>query len=197
MTGNIDVISFFRENYRIYDEKLLKEMDRIAQVRQTTRGEILLKQGEVPRYILFHLEGIERGYYIDDSGVEHTEGFSGMHSLPLMPATALDEPSSISVEVLKAGEILLLPTEKVLEMLPFYPALLQAYNRILQYSVKVHVEIKNALLQYDAKQRYLWFIKKFPGITEQVNHRYIASFLDMTPETLSRIRKMGGTAQMY
>ena len=58
--------------------------------------------------------------------------------------------------------------------------------------------IKNTLCNYSAKQKYDWFLQEYPGLIFDVNNRYIASFLNMTPETLSRLRaadrKAGPTA---
>ena len=67
--------------------------------------------------------------------------------------------------------------------------LLVIYNAMLQDSLKEHWENKIALGQYSAIARYQWFLKTYPGIIDRVPHRYVASFLGMTPVSLSRIRR--------
>ena len=48
---------------------------------------------------------------------------------------------------------------------------------------------RHILSSYSAMQRYQWFLEEYPGIIHRVSHKYIASFLGMTPVTLSRLRK--------
>ena len=45
------------------------------------------------------------------------------------------------------------------------------------------------MYQYNAQERYEWFLKKYPGVIDLISHKYIASFLGMNPVTLSRLRK--------
>lgn len=59
----------------------------------------------------------------------------------------------------------------------------------LQKALQTHWEINNAMYQYQALERYQWFLRNYPNLDEQVNSRYIASFLSITPVTLSRLRR--------
>ena len=63
------------------------------------------------------------------------------------------------------------------------------YNRLLQQSSQVHWEIKNMLCQHNAMERYQWFLRAYPGLIEQISNKYVASFLGITPVTLSRLRR--------
>ena len=62
------------------------------------------------------------------------------------------------------------------------------YNRLLVAALDEHLEQKRVLVRYDAARKFQWFMEKFPGIIDQINNKYVASFLDMAPETLSRLR---------
>lgn len=57
------------------------------------------------------------------------------------------------------------------------------------HSWNMHLELKRIGSQYDAMKRYLWFLEKYPGLIDAVNNKYIASYLNMTPVTLSRLRR--------
>ena len=52
----------------------------------------------------------------------------------------------------------------------------------------MHWDIKRAVSQKTARERYVWFLKAYPGVIDLIPHRYIASYLGMTPITLSRVR---------
>ena len=55
--------------------------------------------------------------------------------------------------------------------------------------MRVHWEIKTITTQHTAIERYQWFLKAYPGLIDHVSNKHIASFLGMTPVTLSRLRR--------
>ena len=56
-------------------------------------------------------------------------------------------------------------------------------------ALNLQTELRRALLHYDIKKRYEWFLKEYSEINGKISGRYIASFLNMTPESLSRVKK--------
>lgn len=52
-----------------------------------------------------------------------------------------------------------------------------------------HQNIKHAIYMLNAKERYNWFLREYKDLIDRVSHRHVASFLNMTPVTLSRLRK--------
>ena len=65
----------------------------------------------------------------------------------------------------------------------------RVYNRLLSMSIRKIMEHEKILASCDARERYRWFIETYPGLAEQINKKDIASYLNMSPETLSRILK--------
>ena len=183
------VPEYFRENYQVQNEDLLAELEKITEVRTVQEGEILMSPGEIPPKILFQAQGISRCFFIDDKGHEHTECFGGQYGLPLMPSGALGEPSSTTLEVVKAGIILAVPVDWTLKMSSVYPEIQSVIYQILAESARANAEIRKILYLYDARQRYEWFVTRFPEISANVSQKHAASFLHMTPETYCRIKK--------
>ena len=105
-----------------------------------------------------------------------------------MPPCGLTEPSPINLMALTPCELVTLPLPEMLELIRQSPELFQVYSKLLTEALRLHNGIKNALCNYTAKQKYEWFLQEYPGLIFDVNNRYIASFLHMTPETLSRLR---------
>ena len=60
---------------------------------------------------------------------------------------------------------------------------------MLLNALNLQTELRRALLHYDIKKRYEWFLKEYSEINGKISDRYIASFLNMTPESLSRVKK--------
>ena len=74
-------------------------------------------------------------------------------------------------------------------MLSRSPELLFVVNRAMTQNYIDLWKHKMILYRTTAMERYEWFLKDYPGLIDVVPHKYIASFLDMTPVTLSRLRK--------
>ena len=96
----------------------------------------------------------------------------------------------LSIEALTDSEILCIPIESIRELLKENIFLLQIYNRFLANALERHWEIKNILHKQTAKERYQWFLEAYPGLIDRVSNKHIASFLGMTPVTLSRLRRV-------
>ena len=75
-------------------------------------------------------------------------------------------------------------------MQKYYEEAMALYNQMLIAALKAHWELKRVLNSYTAAERYQWFLDKYPGLIDKVSNKYIASFLGMTPVTLSRLRRM-------
>lgn len=105
-----------------------------------------------------------------------------------MPAADLQQPSPLYLEAVVACEFLAVPIADIQRLLGQYEQLQQLYHQLLLDSFARHWEIKTTLCRSSAMQRYQWFLEKYPGLIDQIHHRSIASFLGMTPVTLSRQR---------
>lgn len=78
----------------------------------------------------------------------------------------------------------------MLELREQYSEIVELYNRFLISALNEHWKLKQVLVQYSAIQRYQWFMKEYPGLIDRVSNKHIASFLGMTPVTLSRLRRV-------
>ena len=63
------------------------------------------------------------------------------------------------------------------------------YNRYLVSALEYHWETKMLLYRCTAMERYRWFLSRYPGLIDSISNKHIASFLGMTPVTLSRLRR--------
>ena len=79
--------------------------------------------------------------------------------------------------------------EDVLAALEEIPELMEIYNFFLRKALARHWEGKILMHQCAAMERYQWFLREYPGLINAVSNKHIASFLGMTPVTLSRLRR--------
>lgn len=178
----------FAKSLHIDDEKLIAHLSEIAEVRIFEKEEIILHEGEISTFVPFLISGATRGFSADTHGKEITSCFNVNKMEPLVASIPLDAPAIVSIETVMPSQILCLPTKEIMNMLEADKSLLAYYNRLLNISLRTQVEIKNVLYTYSAMERYQWFLDRYPGLDGKISSKYIASFLNITPVSLSRLR---------
>lgn len=131
-----------------------------------------------------------RGYLLNTKGKELTDCFAYLQGAPIVSCADFGSPSQICIEALEDSEMISVPLSILESLLGRNMELMTLYNRLLRDALKTHWESKTVLVQYTAVERYQWFLKSYPGLIERVNHKYIASFLGMSPVSLSRTRRV-------
>ena len=100
------------------------------------------------------------------------------------------EPLEVnSIAHRQIGTHLKIPAAYYDKMLEEYPQLYRLYSCFLLDALKRHWEVKAAMYQYDAMDRYQWFLRAYPDLHRHVSGKHVASFLGMTQVTLSRLRR--------
>ena len=154
------------------------------------KHQFLLNEGEVSRHIAFVNSGCLREYTIDNKGAEHIIQFaiedwwvSDLNSF------LSGKPATYNVDALLDSEVLLLEKSAREELLNNCPKMEKFFRLLIEANhIATHQRISDSL-STSAEERYLKFIKTFPRLFEQVPQNQIASYLGITPQSLSRIRK--------
>lgn len=180
---------FFREHMHLIDEELIAAVTEASTIRQLEKNELLMRQGVKPEGFCFVVSGLLRGYYIGYDGSEITDCFGFQYGAAAMPFGDVAQPSPIYIEALEKSEILIIPAALVQELIKSKVEVVHIYNQLLINGAAEHWEIKMALYQYSATQRYQWFCERYEGLIDRIPHKYVASFLGMTPVSLSRLRR--------
>lgn len=180
---------FYTEVMKITDPALAKRMADLSRQVHLEKKELLIREGERQEQFVFLLEGVLRGFFLDINGREITDCIAFQCGTPAMAAVMLNEPSIISVEAVTPCELLAIEAQTLQALLQQNTELVWIYNAYLQQALQTHWQIKTMVCQHTAMERYQWFLQAYPGLIDQVNNKYIASFLGMTPVTLSRLRR--------
>lgn len=185
---NINIGEFYERVLDVTDPVLVQKLVSMTELRSVEKKEVLIQEGQPASYIPFILSGIFRGFFLDVNGRDITDCFGFQCGDPVMASFSLDAAATVTIEALTDSMILCLPMDEVSRLLSESAYAVQVYNRFLVGALQRHWEIKNALHKQTARERYQWFLTAYPGLIDQVTHRYIASFLEMSPVTLSRLR---------
>ncbi len=160
------------------------------ETKKFTRGEFLLQKGQVCRHSFFIEKGLARFYSIDDSGKEHILQFAPENWFVTdRESVYCHAASTYFIDAIEDTEAVLIDT-RLTEYIAEINPLFRTYNeQILQNHIR-HLQNRiNLLISASAEQRYLDFIQLYPDLTLRVPQWMIASFLGITPESLSRVRK--------
>ncbi|WP_017258907.1 Crp/Fnr family transcriptional regulator [Pedobacter arcticus] len=157
---------------------------------QVQKNKLLVKQGQVCRTLYFVEKGIGRSYYLKEDGKEITQWFFGEDVFMASADSFFNQsPSDYYVEILEESVLYCISYEKMELLLAKYHQM-EKFARLLvtQMLTKV-VQKLNAIQFQTAKERYDYMTSEFPNISHRVALGHIASYLGMTQETLSRVRK--------
>ena len=184
----MNVQEFLRDSFHLQNEEVVRFLAKEARIEPVKRGRKLVESGEIPTYFMVLLKGVCRGYLLHEDGFDMTDCFAFCCGDVIMGCNRMGEPSIINLEMASDGEILMIPMAAVLAEIERYPELWRVQNQLLQEALMRQWNCKVMLLRCSAMERYQCFLKYYPDLINIVNNKHIASFLGMTPVTLSRLR---------
>ncbi len=161
----------------------------ISLFRVVKKGEILGKIGDDTGRAGLVLKGMIRCYYIDGNGNDITRGFS-------IPGTfCMDEgmfgyrERLTEWEALEETALMLFDVREIKKMIAGCGQLQNMYIMFLENALRYKIYRENTFLVENAAERYIHFRRLYPEICANVKQQYIATYLGIAPESLSRIRK--------
>lgn len=158
--------------------------------RKIRRRQYILQEGDICKHNTFVVEGCFRMYMVDEKGKEHNLQFAienwwigdigSFHS---------EVPSKLYIEALENSVILQIKKEGQLQLFVDHPKFNQIFRVLAENAM---VSLQKRILQNissTAEERYLDFVERYPHFFNRISNVQIASYLGVTPEFLSTIRK--------
>ena len=180
-----------RELARRYSTMTHDELDALESIlvpMKFAKGEMILKEGDICKNIYFIDHGLIRQYY-HKKGKEVTEHLGEDHTIFMcIESLFKEEPTRLQVEALEQTVVYAMPKQK-LEQIALHNVNIQMmYRKILEESLIIS-QIHADMLRFEsAQERYKKLCKQNPQVAMRAPLVYIANYLQMTPETLSRVR---------
>ncbi len=151
---------------------------------------ILLREGDVCSQVFFVTKGLLRAYTIDDIGKEHIIQFGREDSwVSDRNSFYFNLPAMFYIDAIEDSEVIFVPKDFYDKAEKLIPGFNSFTVMILHNSIRFMQKRISLLLGATAEQRYLDFIDLYPNLTLRVSQWMIASYLGITPESLSRVRK--------
>jgi len=188
-SGHSFLRSYFSSQLQM-DEAQIGEVLSDYRVKRLTKDEFLVREGEYCHHTFFVEQGLLRQFSIDEKGKEHILMFAPENWFILDRESALfHQPSAYNIQALEDSEVVMLDEQFVEKMSEKSPSFTQVNIRLLQNHI-LHLQNRiNMLLSASAEARYLQFVEMYPNILLRVPQSMVASYLGVTPESLSRVRK--------
>lgn len=154
------------------------------------KGDFLLRSGQTVLNTYYVYEGCLRSYFVDEHGKDHTLQF-GIKDWWISDYTAIFSASKamMNIECIQDATLYRLSRSRMEELYLQIPAFETFFRKKLEKRVEAFHRRTLNNLALPAKERYLSFIKTYPKIERLVKNYHIASYLGITTESLSRLRK--------
>ena len=166
----------------------LDELESIIVPMKFRKGETILAEGETCRNIYYLDRGLIRQFYLKN-GKEVTEHLGVDHSIFMcIESLFLEQPTILQVEALEASRVYALPKQELERVALHCVNIQMMFRKILEESLIIS-QVHADLLRFESAQnRYKRMCKISPQVILRAPLVYVASYLQMTPETLSRVR---------
>lgn len=187
--NNFTLTTFLTSNLHIEEAEIASLIEQ-CKVKTAKKDQFLLRQGDYCRHTFFVEKGLLRQGYIDEKGKEHI-----LHFAPESWFVAdresmfFNQPSKYFIQALENSQVVLIDEEFLSFLSKRIPAFIDFNNKLLHSHIR-HLQNRIAqLLSATAQERYLDFVQMYPDILLRVPQTMVASYLGITPESLSRVRR--------
>jgi CRP-like cAMP-binding protein len=154
------------------------------------KRQYLLNAGDACQHITFVEKGMLRSFTVDDEGHEHVVQFAIEGGwISDMSSFVSGKEAIYNIEALEDSEVLNLSKQAMDEMMVQLPAMERYFRLLMQNNIVALQRRVVAYMSLTAEEKYLKLMEVAPDIMNRASQQHLASYLSITPETLSRVRK--------
>ncbi len=178
----------FLDRFLVLTEPDKEALRAIATVRELAKGDLLQQIGQACRTVYFMHRGIARIFYYKD-GLDITEAFAFEGQLAVrFESLFTGLPSQKGIQMLEDAAIVALPAAGLEKLYTVHPAIERLFRRVFEASHVETLQRIESIQFHTAAERYRRLLEEKPDLLLRVPLKYVASYLGITPVSLSRIR---------
>ncbi len=180
-------------NYFALNTEESNELSLLFTERHIKRRQFILQQGDVCRHFTFVVSGCLKMYAVDKNGKEHNIQFAAENDWTTdLSSFYSEKPSRLYIEAVEPTIALQIKHADLLYLYTNYHKFDHNFRVIIEQK---YIELQNRVLQNissTAEERYAIFLAQYPNLSKRLPNKQIASYLGITPEFLSAVRKNFG-----
>ena len=158
-------------------------------VKKLRKHQYLLQEGNICKQHAFVTKGCLRSYSVDCDGKEHVVKFAVEHWWIADRDSLLSgEPAKLNIDAVEDSEVVLLSKQNFDLICQKIPAFNDMVNNVLQSAYNASQKRVLANISLSAREKYEYFLQRYPDLALRIPLSMIASYLGISPETLSRVR---------
>jgi CRP-like cAMP-binding protein len=186
----IEVFRTYLTEKGSFNDRELRRIESVTSIKKLRKRQYLLQEGDVWKYHAFVAKGCVRTYTVDEKGNEHILNFA-IENWWTGDRESLysGQPSAFNIDALEDSQVVLISKDNFGLLCKEIPVFNEMVNLILEKSFIVSQSRIHTFISLTAEEKYLKFLEKYPHLPMRVPQGMIASYLGITAETLSRIRK--------
>jgi CRP/FNR family transcriptional regulator, cyclic AMP receptor protein len=189
MQTSFNAINQYINRCAIFSEEDIQFFDGLLQSKTIKKKTILLREGEICNFEAYILKGCIRTFCMDENGTEVILQFAIEDWWVSDIASFHDQtPSKLYIQALEDCELLILSYEAKEQLLAKVPLFERVFRLMVQRNLSVTQNRLINTIAKPAQERYLEFLERYPSISQRVSQHYIASYLGISAEFLSKIR---------
>jgi len=184
-----ELLDYFKKNVSISDE-IENKLKEIITEKKLVKGELILSDDSIKKEHIFVASGCLRSFYKTENGKEHTIQFA-IKNWWISDYITLytNNKSVVSIESVTHSKVLVIDNSKVEEFYNDYPQFETFQRKNFEKRIAALQNRILSLLTLSASEKYNQFIKDYAAFEKIIPNYQIASYLGITPQSLSRIRK--------
>jgi CRP-like cAMP-binding protein len=183
------LINYFKHLFPLDDKECGEITSRLA-ARKIRRNQFILQDGDVCRHFTFVVSGCFKMFAVDKNGKAHNLQFAAENDwITDLSSFYSEKASTVFIEAIERSEILQIKHDDLLYLYVNYHKFDHNFRVIIEQK---YIEVQNRVLQNissTAEERYITFLRQYPDLSSRLPNTQIASYLGITPEFLSKIRR--------
>jgi CRP/FNR family cyclic AMP-dependent transcriptional regulator len=189
MQSTFNSINQYVNKCAVFSENEIQLFDDLLQHKSVKKKTMLLREGEICNFEAYILKGCIRTFCMDENGAEVILQFA-VEDWWVSDIASFHEqtPSKLYIETLENCELLILTHEAKEELLMKIPQFERVFRLMVQRNLSVTQNRLINTIAKPAQDRYVEFLERYPSVAQRVAQHYIAAYLGISAEFLSKIR---------
>jgi CRP/FNR family cyclic AMP-dependent transcriptional regulator len=189
MQSTFNSINQYVNKCAVFSENEIQLFDDLLQHKSVKKKTMLLREGEICNFEAYILKGCIRTFCMDENGAEVILQFA-VEDWWVSDIASFHEqtPSKLYIETLENCELLILTHEAKEELLIKIPQFERVFRLMVQRNLSVTQNRLINTIAKPAQDRYVEFLERYPSVAQRVAQHYIAAYLGISAEFLSKIR---------